>query len=128
MFTGVIRKDGQFSTTCAIWGLNYLDTQLGSFYDQDIFSPNWNDVTEWAFSPTALPSFDSSVDIPATRHPKKSVFRLILMYIFLPPPPLRRMKIEWNYWIIRRFLFRLIFPLFIKFSNIVFFILSVDFS
>ncbi len=31
------------------------------------------------------------------------------------------MKIEWNYWIIRRFLFHLIFPLVSKFSNIIFF-------
>ncbi len=31
--------------------LNYLDTQLGSFRNQDLFSPCRSDVTLWAFSP-----------------------------------------------------------------------------
>ncbi len=30
--------------------LNYLDTKLGSFRDQDLFSHCWSDVTLWAFS------------------------------------------------------------------------------
>ncbi len=82
-------------------------------------------------STPALPYFDSSAAVPDT--PKKPYFESDSHTFFcrlpppcptfLPPPPFAidemmiRMQIERNYWIIRRFLFHLNFPLFIKFSN-----------
>ncbi len=69
-------------------------------------------LVDWQTYP-ALPYFDNSAAVPDT--PKKPYFDSDSRTFFCFCPPPMRMNIEWNYWIIRRFPFHLIFPLFIKF-------------